>query len=164
MTDYLPTHFFVGLSVCLSACLLSVCLSVRPCVHLFRYPVALHWPIQGGWGWWWGWGWGGVGVGEAGELRNSEVVFGGYRSFKYVYTRMPCNYVPADGGRYVVACPSRALAVLYWMLTIFACHVLTYVWDAVSIFNHLHRMLSTDLAFRITDWTNCHRPHMYMLY
>ena len=27
-----------------------------------------------------------------------------------------------------------------------------YVWDAVSIFNHLPRMfLSTDFAFRITD-------------
>ena len=34
----------------------------------------------------------------------------------------------------MVACPSRALAVLYRMLTIFACYVLTYVWDAVSIF------------------------------
>ena len=33
----------------------------------------------------------------------------------------------------VVACPSRALVVLYRMLTIFACYVLTYVWDAVSI-------------------------------
>ena len=35
-----------------------------------------------------------------------------------------------------------------------------YVWDAVSIFNHLPRMfLSTDFAFRITDWTCCHGPH-----
>ena len=40
----------------------------------------------------------------------------------------------------MVACPSRALVVLYWMLTIFACYVLTYVWDAVSIFNHLPMM------------------------
>ena len=41
-----------------------------------------------------------------------------------------------------VACgglPSRALVVLYRMLTIFACYVLTYVWDAVSILNHLTR-------------------------
>ena len=33
----------------------------------------------------------------------------------------------------VVASPSWALVVLYRMLTIFACYVLTYVWDAVSI-------------------------------
>ena len=65
----------------------------------------------------------------------------------------------------VVACPSWALVVLYRMLTIFACYALTYVWDAVSIFNHLPRMfLSTDFVFRITDWTRCHGPHTYMLY
>ena len=40
----------------------------------------------------------------------------------------------------VVACPSWALVVLYRMLTIFACYVLTYVWDAVSIYNHLPGM------------------------
>ena len=40
----------------------------------------------------------------------------------------------------MVACPSRSLDVLYRMLKIFACYVLTYVWDAVSIFNHLPRM------------------------
>ena len=46
-----------------------------------------------------------------------------------------------------MACPSRALIVLYRTLTIFACYVLTYVWDVVSIFNHLPRMfLSTDFA------------------
>ena len=45
------------------------------------------------------------------------------------------------------------------------CYVLTYGWDAVSIFNHLPRMfLSTDFAFRITDWISCHGPHIYMLY
>ena len=45
------------------------------------------------------------------------------------------------------------------------CYVLTYVWDAVSISNHLPKMfLSTDFAFRITDWTSCHGPHIYMLY
>ena len=32
------------------------------------------------------------------------------------------------------------------------CYVLTYVWDAASIFNHLPRMfLFTDFAFRIRD-------------
>ena len=37
-----------------------------------------------------------------------------------------------------------------------------YVWDAVSIFNHLPRMFwSTDFAFQITDWTCCHGPHLH---
>ena len=59
----------------------------------------------------------------------------------------------------------RALVVLYRMLTIFACYVFDiYVWDAVSIFNHLPRMfLSTDFAFRITDWTCCHGPHLHAI-
>ena len=54
-----------------------------------------------------------------------------------------CNYVSADGGKGwpVVACPSRALVVIYLMLTLFACYVLTYVWDAVYIFNHLPMMV-----------------------
>ena len=39
-----------------------------------------------------------------------------------------------------------------------------YVWDAVSIFNHLPRMfLSTDFVFRITDWTCCHGPHLHAI-
>ena len=39
-----------------------------------------------------------------------------------------------------------------------------YVWDAVSIFNHLPRMfLSTYFAFRITDWTCCHGPHLHAI-
>ena len=39
-----------------------------------------------------------------------------------------------------------------------------YVWDAVSIFNHLPRMfLSKDFAFRITDWTCCHGPHLHAI-
>ena len=39
-----------------------------------------------------------------------------------------------------------------------------YVWDAVSIFNHCPRMfLSTDFAFRITDWTCCHGPHLHAI-
>ena len=65
----------------------------------------------------------------------------------------------------VVACPSRALVVLYRMLTIFACYVFDfYVWDAVSIFNHLPKVfLSTDFAFRIKDWTCCHGPHLHAI-
>ena len=39
-----------------------------------------------------------------------------------------------------------------------------YVSDAVSIFNHIPRMfLSTDFAFRITDWTCCHGPHLHAI-
>ena len=39
-----------------------------------------------------------------------------------------------------------------------------YVWDVVSIFNHLARIcLSTDFAFRITDWTRCHGPHLHAI-
>ena len=39
-----------------------------------------------------------------------------------------------------------------------------YVWDAVSIFNHLPRMLwSTDFAFWITDWTCYHGPHLHAI-
>ena len=39
-----------------------------------------------------------------------------------------------------------------------------YVWDAVSIFNHLPMMfLSTDFAFRITDWTCCHGPQLHAI-
>ena len=65
----------------------------------------------------------------------------------------------------MVACPSRALVVLYRMLTIFACYVFDfYVWDAVSIFYHLPRMFfSTDFAFRITDRICCHGPHLHAI-
>ena len=39
-----------------------------------------------------------------------------------------------------------------------------YVWDAVSIFNHLPGIfLSTDFAFRIMDWTCCHGPHLHAI-
>ena len=87
--------------------------------------------------------------------------------FGSLISDVTCNYASADEGNgwSVVACLSRALVVLYRMLTIFACHALNYVWDDVSIFNHLPRMfLSTDFAFRITDLPNCPGPHIYMLY
>ena len=39
-----------------------------------------------------------------------------------------------------------------------------YVWDAVSTFNHPPRMfLSTDFAFRMTDWYCCHGPHLHAI-
>ena len=57
------------------------------------------------------------------------------------------------------------MVVLYRLLTIFACYVLTCVCDAVTIFNHLPRMLMfTDFAFRITGWSSCHGYHICMLY
>ena len=74
--------------------------------------------------------------------------------FGSLISDVTCNYLSADGGKDDLrwSALSRALVVLYRMLTICACYVLTYVWDAVSIFNHLPRMfLSTDFAFRITD-------------
>ena len=41
---------------------------------------------------------------------------------------------------------------------------LTYDWDAVSLFTHLPRIfLSTGFAFRITDWTCCHGPHLHAI-
>ena len=64
-----------------------------------------------------------------------------------------------------MTCPSRALVVLCRMLTIFACYVFDfYVWDAVSILNHLPRMfLLAYFAFRIMDWTCCHGPHLHAI-
>ena len=48
----------------------------------------------------------------------------------------------------------QSLLVMYWILC----------WDAASIFNHLPGMfLSTDFAFRITDWTCCHGPHLHAI-
>ena len=58
---------------------------------------------------------------------------------------------------------TQSLLVMY--LTIFACYVFDfYVWDAVSIFHHLHMMfLPIDFAFRITDWTCCHGSHLHAI-
>ena len=56
---------------------------------------------------------------------------------------MPCGHLIFSG----TGCPIPDVD-----MTIFTCYVLTYVWDAVSIFNQLPRMfLSTDFAFRIMD-------------
>ena len=65
----------------------------------------------------------------------------------------------------VVAGPSRALVVLYRMLTIFACYVLTFMFGMLFLFLATsHRMfLSTDFAFRTTDWTCCHGPHLHAI-
>ena len=56
-----------------------------------------------------------------------------------------CNYVSADGGRdglWWPGCPIPDVDYLCLLCIDF------YVWDAVSIFNHLPRMfLSTDFAF-----------------
>ena len=61
----------------------------------------------------------------------------------------------------VVACPSRALVVLCRMLTVFACCVLTCVWDAVSIFDHLpgmffvHGLCFSNGGLNGLPWTSC---------
>ena len=102
-----------------------------------------------GWWWWWGGGWDGVGVGVGWGVGGGWGVGVGWWWGGGGW----------GGGGPVVACPSQALVVLYRMLTIFPCYILTYVWDAVSIFNHFPGMfLFTDFAFRITDWTSCHGP------
>ena len=47
-----------------------------------------------------------------------------------------CNYVCWKGkGWPVVACLSRTLVVLYWMLTIFACYVLNSVFGMLFLFS-----------------------------
>ena len=68
--------------------------------------------------------------------------------YNYVFgsliSDVTCDHLSADGGKGwpVVACPSRALVVLNRMLITFACYVFDfYVWDAVSIFNHLPRVI-----------------------
>ena len=77
-----------------------------------------------------------------------------YCVFGSLISDVTCIYVSADGGRdglWWLALLGHWLSY-YQMLTIFACYVMTNVWDAVSIFNHLHRMfLSTDFSFRVTD-------------
>ena len=62
-------------------------------------------------------------------------------------------------------------AFKHWMLHVQAMptpvkrDLLKSVWNDTSIFDHFPRMfLSTDFAFRITDWTSCHGPHIYMLH
>ena len=48
----------------------------------------------------------------------------------------------------------QSLLVLYWLLCLGCCFY----------FNHLPMMfLSTDFAFRITDWTCCHGPHLHAI-
>ena len=101
-----------------------------------------------GWGWGGGGGWGGwvVGVGWGG---GGGV---GWGLWWPALLRHWLSCTGGGGGWPVVACPSQALVVLYRMLTIFPCYILTSVWDAVSIFNHFPGMfLFTDFAFRITD-------------
>ena len=84
--------------------------------------------------------------------------------FGSLISDVTCNYVSADGGRYGLwwpptfpgtGCPIPDFDNLCLLCIDF------YVWDAVSIFNHLPRMfLSTDIAFPITAWTCCHGPHL----
>ena len=67
---------------------------------------------------------------------------------------MACGGLPLPG----TGCPFPDVDYLCLLCMDF------YVWDAVSIFNHLPRMfLSTDFAFWITDWTCCHGPHLHAI-
>ena len=96
------------------------------------------------------------------------------RLYEYIYncvfgsliSDVTCNYVSADGGRdglWWPALPGHwlsytgcwlSLLVMYWLLCLGYCFY----------FNHLHMMfLSTDFAFRITDWTSCHGPHLHAI-
>ena len=86
--------------------------------------------------------------------------------FESLILDVTCNYVSADGerdGLWWSALPGhwlsytgcwQSLLVMYWLLCLGCCFY----------FNHLPRMfLSTDLAFRITDWTCCHGPHLHAI-
>ena len=87
----------------------------------------------------------------------SKGVFGS--SISYV----TCNYVSADGGRGGLPFPDTGYPIPDVDYLCLLC-IDFYVWDVVSIFNHLPRMfLSTNFAFRITDWTCCHGPHLHAI-
>ena len=67
---------------------------------------------------------------------------------------MDCGGLPFLG----TGCPIPDVDILCLLCIDF------YVWDAVSIFNRLPRMfLSTNFAFRITDWTCYHGPHLHAI-
>ena len=67
---------------------------------------------------------------------------------------MACGGLPFLG----TGCPIPDVDILCLLCIDF------YVWDAVSIFNHLPRMfLFSDFAFRITDWTRYHGPHLHAI-
>ena len=78
-----------------------------------------------------------------------------------------CNYVSVDRGRYGLwwpALPGHWLSYTGCRLSLLVMYWLFFVWDAVSNFNYLPKMfLSTDFAFRITDWTCCHGPHLHAI-
>ena len=89
--------------------------------------------------------------------------------FGSLISDVTCNYVSADGRRDSLWWPAlpghwlsftrrwQSLLVMYWLLCL-------DVWNAASIFDHLPRMfLSTDHAFRISDWTCCHGPHLHAI-
>ena len=56
--------------------------------------------------------------------------------FGSLISDVTCNYVCWLGkGWPVMACPSRTLVVLYWMLTIFACYVLNSMFGMLFLFS-----------------------------
>ena len=87
--------------------------------------------------------------------------------FGSLISDVTCNYVSADGERDGLWWPAlprlwlsytgcwQPLLVMYWLLCLGCCFY----------FNQLPRMfLSTDFAFRITDWTCCHGPHLHAIH
>ena len=83
--------------------------------------------------------------------------------FGSLISDVTCNYVSADGGRDGLPFPGTGCPIPDVDYLCLLC-IDFYVWDAVSIFNHLPRMfLSADFAFWITDWTCCHGPHLHAI-
>ena len=79
--------------------------------------------------------------------------------FGSLISDVTCNYVSADGGRDGLWWPALPR---HWLSYTGLLYIDFYVWDAVSIFNHLPRMfLSTDFAFRITAC--CHGPQLHAI-
>ena len=70
-------------------------------------------------------------------------------------------------GWLMVACPFRALVVLYWMLTIFTWYEMFNLWVTVSIIVQLIRMFPhTDFLFWLDwfNWTSFHGSPLYHIY
>ena len=83
--------------------------------------------------------------------------------FGSLISDVTCNYVSADRRRDGLPFPGTGCPIPDVDYLCLLC-IDFYVWDAVSIFNHLPRMfLSTDFAFWITDWTSCHGPHLHAI-
>ena len=84
--------------------------------------------------------------------------------FGSLMSDVTCNYVSVDGGRDGLCWPAlpghwlsytgcwQSLLVMYWLLCLGCC---------VYFQPPPYDVLCTDFAFRITDWTCCHGPHLH---